>query len=549
MESKKYGQNCSYEIELYQDDNLIAKLKSIGITNVCIKYHEGAITTGGGINFKNAFLAYVDYFKNAGFTVGSWGYNYFNNVLNEANIINEALDHSDYYIFDAETTVSGKSNEAEQVCKLIRDKHPNSIIGYSSFPIVGYHSDIPYTVFNEYCDFASPQCYWDTMGYSVNDCIDEMLKNYNDYGLNKPIYPSIQGYDTDLNSYNLYKNYNFKATGIWSVDSMDSNFETFMQSSDQNNSNSEHDGETGIVTASALNIRSGAGIQYPVITSAINGTNLTILGSSNGWYHVKLLNGLTGWASMQYIKIEDTNTVLKVNLNISDAAKENTTVPYYLKDGKNNIVKFSAFEDDNMIHFYGNSNIQYNLRDNAKNYSDIGTHWAKNDIDFVTARELFNGLSDSYFCTDGYMTRGMVVTVLGRLLEADTQGYAKSRFADVKADAWYSPYVEWAAEKGIVSGIGNNNFAPETAISREELSLILSNFIQFANLKLSEVNKNPASFSDSSNISSWAQNAITSMQKYGILTGKGNNQFDPKGTATRAEVAAMLHRLISRAVE
>lgn len=224
---------------------LISKLKSLNINNVCIKYHEGSSGTGGGVNFKADFLAYADSFKREGFKVGTWGYNYFNNLTNESNLIIEALNNSDYYIFDAEIDVANKFKQAEQVCKTVRNAHPNALIGYSSFPIVSYHEDIPYEVFNKYCDFASPQAYWGEMQWNVDKCIDDMLKNYEDYNLNKPIYPSIQTYEVSYASYAYYAKYKFNLTGAWSLDEMDSNFEKF--SKDYNDGGDEKKVKTLIV--------------------------------------------------------------------------------------------------------------------------------------------------------------------------------------------------------------------------------------------------------------------------------------------------------------
>lgn len=208
-------------------DNLISKLKALGINNVCIKYHEGSDPIGGGVNYREAFLKYVKNFKDAGFKVGTWGYNYFNHIPEESNLIIEALSKSDYYIFDVEDTVSGKAAEAEQICKLVRGKYPKAILGYSSLPIISYHKDIPYSVFNKYCDFASPQCYWGEMQYSINKCIDDMQQNYKNYKLDKPLYPSIQTYKITPDDYKAYAKYGFKTTGGWSLDAMNSDFENF----------------------------------------------------------------------------------------------------------------------------------------------------------------------------------------------------------------------------------------------------------------------------------------------------------------------------------
>ncbi|MFL0198637.1 Ig-like domain-containing protein [Clostridium sp. WILCCON 0269] len=209
-------------------DNLISKLKSLGVTNVCIKYHEGSSPTGGGIDFRADFLKYVNNFKEAGFEVGTWGYNYFNYVQDEANLIIDALNNSDYYIFDPEDDVAGKTEQAEEVCELVRSKCPNAVIGYASFPVESYHQDIPYSVFNKYCDFAAPQCYWGDMQWSVTACIDKMLQDYKDDGLDKPIYPLIQTYNVNYNDYVSYLGYKFKSTGLWSLDDLDSTCEDFL---------------------------------------------------------------------------------------------------------------------------------------------------------------------------------------------------------------------------------------------------------------------------------------------------------------------------------
>ena len=156
-------------------DNLISELKSLGINNVCIKYHEGSNTIGRGVNYRDAFFKYAKNFKDAGFKAGTWGYNYFNYVQDESDLIIEAPNNSDYYIFDAEDTVSGKISQAEKICELVRKSCPNERIGYSSLPIISYHEGIPYSVFNKYCNFASPQCYWGEMQLPINKYIDDML--------------------------------------------------------------------------------------------------------------------------------------------------------------------------------------------------------------------------------------------------------------------------------------------------------------------------------------------------------------------------------------
>ena len=203
--------------------SLISHLKSIGVNNVCIKYHEGASYTGGGVNFKNDYLKYYSYFKQAGFKVGTWGYNYFNYAGTEANIIVEALQNSDYYIYDPEVDVSGKWTASANVCATVR-KNTSKPIGYSTFPIATYHQDIPYGVFNQYCDFTSPQIYWGELQWPAQTAIEKTKSDYASLGLTLPIYPSIQTYGVSKDSYNACKQYGFKYFGYWDLDQANNDF-------------------------------------------------------------------------------------------------------------------------------------------------------------------------------------------------------------------------------------------------------------------------------------------------------------------------------------
>ncbi|MGI6225120.1 MAG: InlB B-repeat-containing protein [Peptococcales bacterium] len=253
--------------------------------------------------------------------------------------------------------------------------------------------------------------------------------------------------------------------------------------------------------------------------------------------------------TVESVKEENSNGVITIkNPDTGNKSSKNTLIPYYLKEGREIIVKYSIMENG-QIQFVGDKATEYLYKDNSKSFSDIENHWAREDIDFVAARELLGGIGDGMFSPDTSMTRGMMVTVLGRLWKADFEGITTSRFTDISIDSYYAPYVEWAAQNGIVHGIGDNLFAPDRAITREEMAVILANFVEFSGLKLTEVNKTPILFLDESIIYPWAKDSVTFMQKAGILSGKLNNLFDPKGTATRAEVSAVLKRFITNIVK
>jgi hypothetical protein len=226
-----------------------------------------------------------------------------------------------------------------------------------------------------------------------------------------------------------------------------------------------------------------------------------------------------------------------------DGFSVDTTVPYFIKDRKENIVKFSAVIG-NMMNVIDRKKNEYLFKNNAKNFKDTIGHWAKNDIDFITARELLVGTGEGLFSPEASMTRGMAVTVLGRLWDAETDGFTASRFTDVSANAYYAPYVEWAAQNGIVNGVGNGRFAPDRIVSREEMAVVLANFAEFTGIGLREASTAVEAFADEAQISPWAKADVRTIQKAGIISGKQNNLFDPKDKCTRAEVSAILRRLI-----
>lgn len=166
-----------------------------------------------------------------------------------------------------------------------------------------------------------------------------------------------------------------------------------------------------------------------------------------------------------------------------------------------------------------------------KTFADVAdSHWAGSAIAFVTAQGLFSGTSETTFSPEMTTTRGMVMTVLARLAGADTQG----------GETWYEKGMAWAKERGISDGT-----APEAVVTREQLAAML---YRYAGAK-AEQGEDGLSYADAGAVSSWAVEAMTWCVKEGILTGKPGNLLDPQGSATRAEVAAVLERFVSRTVQ
>lgn len=185
----------------------------------------------------------------------------------------------------------------------------------------------------------------------------------------------------------------------------------------------------------------------------------------------------------------------------------------------------------------------------GKDYSDVSKDsWYKDNVDKATEEGIFNGVSDELFEPEAYVTRGMFVTALARMDKADTKGYAKL-FNDVLSDEYYSESIAWASANGIVNGVGDGKFAPDEFVTREEMSVMIYNYIklQYKSL-LEDSSEDNVVFSDDDKISSWAKDAVYALAKMGLLNGKGNGEFAPQDNVTRAEAATILVRLSEKVV-
>ena len=175
-------------------------------------------------------------------------------------------------------------------------------------------------------------------------------------------------------------------------------------------------------------------------------------------------------------------------------------------------------------------------------YKDVDEKsWYYDAVKFVNSNGLFNGVAADTFAPNTNMTRGMIVTVLYRHAKANVT--EKSAFNDVNTEMYYSSPIAWAAANGIVNGIGNNEFAPEAEITREQLVAILYRYAKFIERDVSVgEDTNILSYDDINETSEYAIPAFQWVCGAGIVTGRTESTLAPKGTATRAEVAMMLMR-------
>ncbi len=184
------------------------------------------------------------------------------------------------------------------------------------------------------------------------------------------------------------------------------------------------------------------------------------------------------------------------------------------------------------------------VKENAKTFQDVtSSYWASEAIQFVTAREIFGGVSATEFAPDTAMTRGMIATVLWRM-EGEQAAGSSPAYTDVPADYWCSGAVNWASARNIVSGYGDQRFGVEDPITREQLASMLERYAASIGVSLT-ADGDLGAFPDGGAVSEWARGPMRWAVGNGLL-GTRNGNLDPASYATRAEVAVALQALIQK---
>ena len=174
-------------------------------------------------------------------------------------------------------------------------------------------------------------------------------------------------------------------------------------------------------------------------------------------------------------------------------------------------------------------------------FADVHSgQWFYDAVNFVTENGIMIGVSPTQFAPNASFTRAMAATVLFRMAGANANFSAT--FTDVGPGQWYSAAITWAAQNDIVLGIGGDLFDPYASITREQLAVMLFRFATFMgyDMTTSEL----SGFADVGGVSDWATEAMSWAVHHGIIQG-ANNNLNPQGTATRAEVATMLQRVMT----
>ena len=178
-------------------------------------------------------------------------------------------------------------------------------------------------------------------------------------------------------------------------------------------------------------------------------------------------------------------------------------------------------------------------------FTDISEKdWFYGDVMFVYENGLMLGTSKTLFSPHGTAMCGMMATILWRM-EGSPVPKGKNSFTDVEAGKWYADAITWTAENGIFAGYSKDKFGPDDPITREQLAAIFYRYADYKGYDLT-VKGDLDKFKDADKITDYAKTAMQWAVGSGLVKGKSGNLLDPQGTATRAEIAAMLHRFIEK---
>ena len=220
-----------------------------------------------------------------------------------------------------------------------------------------------------------------------------------------------------------------------------------------------------------------------------------------------------------------------------------TFIGWYSERGLINKVSGVYLTKDMTV--YAGWRVDENPNTGANPFTDVSEKdWFYGDVMFVYENGLMLGTSKTLFSPHGTATRGMMATILWRM-EGSPAPKGKNSFTDVEAGKWYADAITWTAENSIFAGYGKDKFGPDDPITREQLAAIFYRYADYKGYDLT-VKGNLDKFRDADKITDYAKTAMQWAVGSGLVKGKSGNLLDPQGTATRAEIAAMLHRFIEK---
>ncbi|MEK0315106.1 carbohydrate-binding domain-containing protein [Cohnella sp. 56] len=246
------------------------------------------------------------------------------------------------------------------------------------------------------------------------------------------------------------------------------------------------------------------------------------------------------------IKLSRFDEPVTISLNANASANEELLGVYYIADdgsleymgGKWAAGKMTA----KITHFSKYAVLSYD-----KSFTDVSdSFWAAQAIKQMAARHIVQGINKTEFAPAREVTRAEFVAMIAHALNLKTE--ARAQFSDVNASDWFAAEAAAAGEAGIVTGRSGNKFAPNAAITREEMATLLVRAYTYKSGG-QPATSDAAAFADRASISSWAQDAVQSAQALGLIKGRTSNKFVPQGKTTRAESAQVISRLLDTVEE
>jgi hypothetical protein len=207
-------------------------------------------------------------------------------------------------------------------------------------------------------------------------------------------------------------------------------------------------------------------------------------------------------------------------------------------------------KDSKTVEWKANHFSKYAVMLVNKTFTDITDHWAKQDIEYLVARGLVNGVNEKNFEPMRQITRAEFTKMLVKVLNIDTASETEPIFADVPVETWYSRYVSAAFNAGLVNGVSSTHFEPNRNISRQEMAAMIVRALNYKGIdtEVTEeaLNQLLSKYKDSSQIADWAKKSLAVAIDSGIIGGRTEDSLAPTENTVRAEAAVMIKRLFDK---
>ena len=288
------------------------------------------------------------------------------------------------------------------------------------------------------------------------------------------------------------------------------------------------------------------------------GIDVVLSGHDHVYCRSYLMDGLTPLRTMDYydqstfLSATNPEGVLYITANSSSGSKtydpKEEVFDYSAQQHQYDVGEISRVEvrsDSLSIRTYRTDTMElldhftiYKKQEEPHPFTDVdGESWYQRAVQYCYTNDLMNGMSPTEFAPETATTRAMAVTILYRLHGSPQTG--DHSFGDVSPDAYYEDAVAWAAEVGVVKGVGNGCFAPDRAVTREELISMLARYAAYLG-RNTQAEDRTAAYADAEQISAYAVASINWALQEGLINGMSATELSPKGTTTRAQVARMM---------